>query len=553
MMLVVFRKLTLAFRLVLCAFVLQGLSLNLFAAVSFTSTPSVALQPAAPLSGLLTFDTDVAAKVSYRIRTATPGEGWLVETSSFETSHSLPLLSLTPDTPYIVDNIQVMEIGGMTNTYSTPLPITTAALPGDFPLLDVRTTTPNQVEPGYTYIPFRGNTDYSMALDSRGNVRWYIEGDVGDMHLSSGLLLGRLNGSIVEMDFLGNIHRSWHSNTTAVPLPGSKLVNTNQFHHDVRRMPSGNFLTISREEVVVDNFPTDPLTQNDPNTYGTVTVRDQPIVEFDPNGTIVNQWNMLDMLDKTRLGYGTFRPDGTANWIHMNAVTYDPSDDSITFSARLQDAVVKFDRATGDLIWILGDHANWSAAFQQYLLTPLVAAGEDFVWPYHQHAPMYLPTGNLMLFDNHNFGASPPDAVVDEQSIHSRALEYEIDPNSMTITQVWEYGTDDPNYIFARATGDADWMPITDNVLITYGIVARVGGTETNSSQPRIIEVDRAGNRLFEVVMGEPGLFGVSYRSEKFPSLYGSEYAVTFIPEPSTLILAGLSLVGVFASGRRKS
>ena len=60
-----------------------------------------------------------------------------------------------------------------------------------------------------------------MALDSRGDVRWYIEGNASDMHLSNGLLLGRLNNSIVEMDFLGNIHRSWHSDQTGSPYPGS--------------------------------------------------------------------------------------------------------------------------------------------------------------------------------------------------------------------------------------------------------------------------------------------------------------------------------------------
>ena len=113
-------------------------------------------------------------------------------------------------------------------------------------------------------------------------------------------------------------------------------------------------------------------------------MRDGPVVEFFPDGTLRREWLLTDIIDPTRIGYDSLNQtaDGR-DWAHANAVVYDPSDDTFIASLRHQDAVIKFSRATGELVWILGPHDNWTAEFQPFLLHPI---DTPFEWQYHQHA-----------------------------------------------------------------------------------------------------------------------------------------------------------------------
>ena len=92
--------------------------------------------------------------------------------------------------------------------------------------------------------------------------------------------------------------------------------------------------------------------------------------EFAPNGIVLNRWKMLDILDPYRICYGSRAqywvrrgfPD-TNDWCHANAIAHDARDNSILVSLRTQDCIIKFDRGTGELKWILGTHDNWKPPF----------------------------------------------------------------------------------------------------------------------------------------------------------------------------------------------
>jgi len=215
------------------------------------------------------------------------------------------------------------------------------------------------------------------------------------------------------------------------------------------------------------------------------------------------------------------------DWTHSNAVSYRPEDDSIIVSVRHQDAVIKFSRATGQLDWILGPHENWSPQFQQYLLQP---TGPGFRWQYHQHAPMWTGSGTLLLFDNGNHRASPfdgttPDAPADA---FSRAVEYNIDPQNMLVSQVWEYGEFSPERLFSSFISDADVLETTGNRLLTFGGVGFVDGVPSanlglGELHPRIIEVtdDVVPVKVFELWAYDPsGGRVTAFRGERIASLY---------------------------------
>jgi len=300
-------------------------------------------------------------------------------------------------------------------------------------------------------------------------------------------------------------------------------------------MPSGNFLVISTELRVVDNFPTEVGNPESPQESASVI--GDVIVEFQPDGTIVNRWSLLDLMDPDRYGYlsaGNFwktRGYGhiegeLKDWGHANSVFYNPPDDSVIVSLRHQDAVIKLSRETGELVWILGTHAGWGDRWKPYLLNPV----GEFEWQYHQHAARTTRDGLLLLFDNGNDRAWPPETRTPDKEAYSRAVEFKIDEEQGTVEQVWLYGG--PGAFFSSFVSEADLLPVTGNVLVTEGGLTRndqgeyASGREATRYSTRIVEVthSQAPEIVFELLIEDPSVEDpmgwTVYRSERLPDLY---------------------------------
>jgi len=288
---------------------------------------------------------------------------------------------------------------------------------------------------------------------------------------------------------------------------------------------------MDRQEIPIASFPTSDTDPNAP--WAPAILRDDSIVEFLPDGTLRREWQTVDIMDVTRIGYNSLNTiNGAFDWTHGNAATYRLADDSIIISLRQQDAIVKFSRETGDVQWILAPHDNWSPAFDQYLLMPI---GSPFRWQYHQHAPMWTGPNRIVLYDNGNFRASPFDgtAQIPNDQNFSRAVEYEIDEDHMKVRQVWEYGENIPDQVFTGFIGDADWLETTGNRLMTFGAVSYVGGVRSvdlglGDLHARLVETtdDVVPVKVFELLVYDPaaGQRIIIYRAERIPSLYPLEF-----------------------------
>jgi Arylsulfotransferase (ASST). len=474
---------------------------------------------------MLDLQTDEPTRVS--IIVSDGSSSWEISSDGFSTDHHLTLLGFRPGKTHTVAVTLIDEAGNIAE-WPRPLQATTAPLPPEFPPISV-TSDPEKMEPGVTLFPITGFAQHAgfggaiVAVNPTGEIVWYHRGgsftDVRRI-ANGNLLFIEGERTIIEMDMLGNVLNRWaslsdQSIVEKIPVP------TQVFHHEVFQMESGNFLTLSIELRSIDNFPTSATDPNAPTE--TSDVVGDVVVEFTPQGSIVNEWKLLDLLDPLRINYSSLigfwnaqfpeAVNGTRDWSHGNAVIHDPRDDSIIVSARHQDAVFKFSRETGQLIWILGPHENWDPGqFGGLLLEPL---NEDqFFWQYHQHAPELLPNGNLLLFDNGNFRASPFDPPPGN-GVFSRAVEYEIDEASRRVAKVWEYGEFADEVLFAGFVGEADFLTGKGNVLITFGAVSTGGGIT-----PRLIEVTHSffPEKVFDLSVNQTGWF--VYRSERLPSLY---------------------------------
>ena len=514
--------------------VIQGMELD--------PTPSEAV----PLAAVVTFQTDRPTTVALEFD---DGErSWSVNTQvASATNHVLPILGMRPGRTHTVRVVVTDENG--VSASSEPLEITTDPLPDDFPPIEVRISRPELMEPGVTmlepaYAPEdEGELDYNLlvAVDEAGEVVWYYKADqpVGDARrLQNGNLLYRSGraGQVYEIDMLGNVVSEWNANSAPADDVGASSikVNTETLHHEVFETRSGNFLGISSEFRSYDNYPTSETDPNAPTT--TADVVGDVLVEFTRQGELLRQVKLLDLLDPRRIGYGSLGEQYWAavygeqavnplrDWTHTNAAVMDDSGRYAIASVRHQDAVVKIDMETGELLWILGNHDGWGPEWQRFLLEPR----GDLLWPYHQHAPMITPQGTILMFDNGNHRARPFEEPMDPSESFSRAVEYNIDEETMEVTEVWSYGGPGDEKYFARSVSDADWMRETGNVLINFGgMVSDAEGnpleTGDGHRSVRIVEVthETPAQKVFELFIDDERPKGWTvFRTERLPSLY---------------------------------
>ena len=525
----------------------------------FESDPEVTMAPneSTPLAALLELETDEPTSVRVTISENTASastqargvfNAMTIEFDALEQRHSLPLLGFFPGRTFSIE-VAVTDRAGNETVFGQPIVVSTDPLPEDFPPLDI-VSSPEKMEPGVTLfdIGARGaNQSFGEALiavNHMGDVVWYhrARASASDARmLPNGNILflaPAAPNDIIEMDMLGNVVSRWHSVLTSGFGPDSIPVLTESFHHEVFYMENGNLLTLSVELEEIDGYPS---SDSDPEApLETAFVAGDLIVEFARDGTIVNEWAVLDMLDPFRIGYGSLSgfwnnifsdfADATRDWSHGNAVIHDPSDDSIIVSLRNIDAVIKFSRQTGELIWILGTHQNWDLdLFGDYLLNPI---GPEFLWQYHQHAPTLTPEGDILLFDNGNFRASPFDVKLPPGDNFSRAVQYRVDEANMEITQVWEYGEFAQEILYTPFIGDADYMTETGNVLITFGGItqdAQGFPSETIGDSKVSAKVVEVTHEIPAEVVFEMSITDTSpdiangwtvYRAERLPGLY---------------------------------
>jgi len=486
-----------------------------------TRFPTLIMAPNAstPLAGLLELETSGLSRVSITVSDGIDQS--TIDFEEFNSFHSLPVLGFKPDRAYLV-TVRVLDIDGIDLIEPVVFDVVTDPLPEGFPEFSV-TSTPELMEPGVTLFEAAG---YLIAVNEIGEVVWYhdiqffvpfLDRDVRRMN-NGNLLLLLPRDKIVELDMLGNTVNLWHSSGSSDGEEGSIPVDTLAFHHEVFEMQSGNFLALSIQFKQFFDYPTSVIDPFVP--LGTEILASDVILEFAPDGTIIRQLSLFNVLDPYRINYSSLLGlyDGlfetvfgtqqeTRDWTHGNAVIHDPSDDSVIVSLRHQDAVIKLSRQTGQLIWILGPHENWDTEqFGQFLLTP--KSDEEFFFQYHQHAPDITDEGTYIIYDNGNNRASPFDPTLPDSQNFSRAVEYKINELTKEVEIVWEYGQFEDETLYTFFIGDADYQPQTGNVLITFGGV-----------QPaRLIEVTRTtpAQKVFDLSLSE----NFTYRSERLPSLY---------------------------------
>ncbi len=177
------------------------------------------------------------------------------------------------------------------------------------------------------------------------------------------------------------------------------------------------------------------------------------------------------------------------DWAHLNSVAPFPDNKALLLSSRNQSSVMKVDRATGKLVWVLGFRGMVSDGFNGDFAMPIV---DRF---YRQHDATVLPSGNILMFDNGWKGVRS----------YSRAIEiaYTYDPaGSSEAHVVWQY-RHDPD-IYADIWGSAQRLA-NGNTLVDFG-------QRTVAWRTTLVEASPEAKTIWEIKM--PLYVGV-YRAQR--------------------------------------
>ena len=260
-------------------------------------------------------------------------------------------------------------------------------------------------------------------LDTAGEIRWYLFANpIYDLNsiYSAGVMMG------FKQNDDGLISWGYGQRYVKYDVMGREVFNRrlplrfNDFSHSMDDAQNGHYFM----RVSASNYKR-------PDGKNVHTVRDV-IAEVDANGTVVDEWRLMDILDPYRdnvlkvldqgavclnidasLAGKTLSSEELAkadasdrfgdivgtgagrNWAHVNSVDYDPSDDSIIISSRHQSAMIKIGRDK-KVKWILGSPEGWKEAWADKVLTPVDKNGKpikcegskcegDFDWTWTQH------------------------------------------------------------------------------------------------------------------------------------------------------------------------
>ena len=347
-------------------------------------------------------------------------------------------------------------------------------LPDVFPQIEVKVLKKDKIQPGLTLCNLHnrelGVPITVVVLDPEGNVAWWFQyGDVPDMRgdidvreLPEGVLIGGTNRLQREED-VPPVLVSWGGEI----LWRGKIVN----HHHIHRTPEGNYMFLVEEERYFKHL--------------NASLVGDTIIEFDPqSNSVVWEWHLFDHVTPE-----VRRRD----WAHCNAIEPDLRNGSLYLSARNFNSIFKIDRATGDIVWRLGEDGDFE-----------IPPEDRF---YHQHSPEVQPNGNILLFDN---GSFRPKEVGGE---FSRALELSLDEESMKAKAVWSWrNTPD---LFTPIWGDADRLK-NGNTLMVFGnrvplnlSLARLSGPNLTGHKiptqtTRLIETTPDGEKVWELEFSPP-------------------------------------------------
>lgn len=396
---------------------------------------TVKRNPVCDISAVVRWNTDEPASSWVEV-TSEGGEAFRVGDDAPVTEHEVIVVGMHAQTTYELEMVSVTE--GGRELRSEPKGFQAGALPEDFLQGEMTSLDPAAMRPGWTLANVM-TASYgpviAVILDEQGQVVWYYihEGEDGgaDIQVSwfpetAEVLIGpHMAGGdrSLKMDLKGEV--SWFG-----PLqPGNPdifNIQDGQLHHVLYELEGGDHVTVASEYQEVEG----EMVQGD------------RVLQLDPDNAEVWSWSAFDHVP--------FDPDDIYLglwWTHINSVAMDLDDDVAYINSWVHGKLWKVDRATGAILWTLGEGGDFSAS-----------PGHETPWFAFAHSFDPIGDDHYLVYDNGSMERG-----------WSRVVEYALDEDTMSSEIVWEYPGDlAVESWYMTSCGDVDLLDNGNRLVVAH-------------------------------------------------------------------------------------
>jgi hypothetical protein len=357
------------------------------------------------------------------------------------------LLGMKPGREY---HFEIVAMTGQETLASGDVTLQTGYAPNSLPTVFLEVFDQERVETGFIVTANYVAPPSVVIFDSDGEYVWWhtVEDDnynISRAHMS-------VDGACM-LYWATNVLNNIDQKLYRVGMDGQELEGTPlpSGHHDFVPLPDGSIGYIEFDVRDVEG----------------VDVSGDRIMELGPDGAITEIYSLWNDFDYTGWVDGIGDP---VDWSHSNAIDYHEEDDTYYLSVLHFDGILKIDRKSGQLIWVLGgQYSDFTDS-----------AGNGQLWNL-QHQFQVLDE-SVVLFSN----GLPED-------MSSKALEVAVDETNKKMNLMWSYVPDPALTSFTF--GDVQRLP-RGNTMVTF----------SNSGQ--IDEVAPDGTVVRRISLGLKGALG---------------------------------------------
>jgi arylsulfate sulfotransferase len=275
----------------------------------------------------------------------------------------------------------------------------------------------------------------------------------------------------------------------------------NSFHHELRKLPDGGYLTLADSERILTNV----------QGAGNVDVIGDTILVLGPDLQVTWVWDAFDHLNTSRMATlgetcvypagltcGAFYLAPVANdWLHGNSLQLTP-DGNILYSIRHQDWVIKIDYAngsgSGNILWRMGLDGDFT-----------IQSSDPSPWFSHQHDANFESNNSVLLvFDDGNVRAATNPAA------HSRGQALQVDQVNKVVSPILNADLG----VYSGALGTAELLP-NGHYNFDAGFLLSTDANGNPVYNAQSLEVDLLGHIDFGVQFGT-----LEYRTFRMRDLY---------------------------------
>jgi arylsulfate sulfotransferase len=352
--------------------------------------------------------------------------------------------------------------------------------------------TPTIVQPraaestlGYNFFILKSLIGSPVIVDTDGQVRWIVPatGTQAVYYSNGQFVTGSLTAPVVTQLGLDG-----SQSTLPTDLPQPLL---NQFTHNIDPGPAG---------LLAEFNGTDDLgTSTDDIVAEILPYSGQPPVQTFDMADILSAYMKSQGDDPTQF----VRPG--ADWFHLNASTYDPSDNTVIVSSR-ENFLIKVNYSTHAIVWILGDPTKYWYTFPSLRAKALtLSAGGDY--PIGQHGVSITADGYVMVFnDGYGSANQPPGEPAGLSRTFSEVSAYSIDSSTMSAQNVWNF-----NY------GQTIDSPVCGSSYESNGTYLVDFATADDYQAARIVGLDANKNVVFDFQYTSPGICYAAWNAIPIP------------------------------------